>query len=77
MKKRLTIITVALLAIWACGQGTEEGAGETETPTDTLTTQERDSIMAELPIPGIGGIGAARRAADAAAERAESHDTIG
>jgi hypothetical protein len=77
MKKRLTIVAVALLGIWTCGQGTEEGAGEAETPTDTLTTQERDSIMAELPIPGIGGIGAARRASDAAAERAEAHDTIG
>ena len=75
MKKRLTIAAVAMLGIWACGQGTEEGA-EAETPTDTLTTQERDSIMAELPIPGIGGIGAARRAADAASERAEAHDTI-
>ena len=77
MKKRLTIVAVALLGIWACGQGTGEGADEAETPTDTLTTQERDSVMAELPIPGIRGIGAARRAADAAAERAEAHDTIG
>lgn len=75
MKKRLIITAVAMLGIWACGQGTEEGA-DAETPADTLTTEQRDSVMATLPIPGIGGIGAARRAAGAAEERAEAHDTI-
>jgi len=75
MKKRLTITAVAMLGIWACGQGTGEGE-DAKSPGDTLTTQERDSVMATLPIPGIGGIGAARRAADKAAKRAEAHDTI-
>ena len=76
MKKRLLFAAVAMLGIWACGQGTDDGTGDAETPADTLTTAQRDSVMATLPIPGIGGIGAARRAANAAAERAEAHDTI-
>jgi len=76
MKRRLLCATVAMLGIWACGQGTENGAADAEDPADTLTTEQRDSVMATLPIPGIGGIGAARRAAGAAAERAEAHDTI-
>ena len=76
MKKRLLFIAVAMLGIWACGQDTGEGTADAETPADTLTTEQRDSVMATLPIPGIGGIGAARRAAGAAAERAEAHDTI-
>ena len=76
MKRRLLFIAVALLGVWACGQGTEDGAADAEDPADTLTTEQRDSVMATLPIPGIGGIGAARRAANAAAERAEAHDSI-
>ena len=76
MKRRLLFATVAMLGVWACGQGTEDGAADGEDPADTLTTEQRDSVMATLPIPGIGGIGAARRAANAAAERAEAHDSI-
>jgi hypothetical protein len=75
MKKRLMITAVAMLGVWACGQGTEEGA-DAKSPGDTLTTEQRDSVMATLPIPGIGGIGAARRAAAVAEARAEAHDTI-
>jgi len=77
MKRRLLLTTVLMLGIGACGQGADGAAegGEAQ-PADTLTTQQRDSAMAELPIPGIGGIGAARRAAEAAEKRAEAHDTI-
>ncbi len=76
MKRRLLFATVTMLGISACGQGAGEGTADAGTPADTLTTEQRDSVMATLPIPGIGGIGAARRAAGAAAERAEAHDTI-
>ena len=76
MKRRLLITAVAALGVWACGQGGDaEGAAEEE--ADTLTTAERDSVMSELPIPGIGGVQGARQAAEAARERAEAHDTIG
>jgi hypothetical protein len=75
MKKRFTITAMAALGIWACGQG-GDGADAKEFSGDTLSVEQRDSIMSELPIPGIGGIGAARRAADKADKRAEAHDTI-
>jgi hypothetical protein len=75
MKKRLTFVAVAMLGIWACGQG--EGDAASEAPADTLTRQQRDSVLAEMPIPGIGGIQRARQATDAAAERAAGHDSIG
>jgi len=76
MKIRLLLTAVAMLGVWACGQGTEDGAANAENAADTLTTEQRDSVMATLPIPGIRGIGAARRAAGAAADRAEAHDSI-
>jgi hypothetical protein len=76
MHKRSLIAVVAVLGLWACGQGESEASAEGEPPTDTLTTEQRDSVMSELPIPGIGGVGAARRAVDAAEERAAAHDSI-
>ena len=78
MKRRLIITAVAALGIWACGQGADtEAEGAAEEAADTMTTAERDSVMSELPIPGIGGIRNAREAAGAARERAEAHDSIG
>ena len=78
MKSRVIIATVAALGVWACGQGAgADGEGAAESQEDTLTTAERDSVMSELPIPGIGGIQGARSAAEAARERAEVHDSIG
>ena len=76
MKKRVLLTMVAILGAWACAQGERDAAAEGEEVGDTLTTQERDSVMSELPIPGISGIRDARRATDAARERAEAHDTI-
>jgi len=78
MKSRLIIATVAALGVWACGTGADaDGEGAAEVEQDTLTTAERDSVISELPIPGIGGISGARNAAEAAQERAEAHDSIG
>jgi len=77
MNTRL-IITVVALGLSACGPsaGDGAGAGSAQQPADTLTTAERDSVMAEMPIPGIGGIRDARKAVEATKKRAEAHDTI-
>ena len=75
MRYRMLIAAVAAVGVFACGDAEQE-QGDATPPADTLTTEQRDSAMAELPIPGIGGIGAARRAVDAAEERAAQHDSI-
>jgi hypothetical protein len=68
-------LTVAILAagMQACGSPEPERS----TGADTLSRAQRDSITASLPIPGAGAVGAALRAGDAAAARAEAHDSIG
>ena len=70
--KRLTIVTIVLLASAGCGSS----SGDAQASADTLTQAQRDSIFAELPIPGASGIGAARRAMESANARVEQHDTI-
>jgi len=72
MKKLLVVMTLALCAS-ACGAGT----GDAQSAADTLTRAQKDSIVADLPIPGASGVGAAQRARDAANARTEAHDTIG
>ena len=75
MKRRLMVAaTVAsLTGLLACG-------GSSDTPgaaaADTLSRDQKDSIVAKLPIPGAGGVGAAQRARDAANARVQQHDTV-
>jgi hypothetical protein len=59
-----------LLSAWACGPPRQE-----ETPADTLTQRQKDSIAGTLPVPGAGAVQKALEASDAARERAERHDT--
>ena len=72
MKKLIVVMTLALFAT-ACGAGT----GDAQSAADTLTRAQKDSIVADLPIPGSGGVSGAMRARDAANARTEAHDTIG
>lgn len=71
--KRLLITAAAMLAVAACGQGTEGGAA---TDADTLTRRQKDSIIANSPLPGAGGVGKAMEAVDQANERTRALDTI-
>ena len=71
MKTRI-VIAVATLALGACGGS----SGDAQAAADTLTRAQKDSIVADLPIPGASGVGAALRARDAANARTEAHDTI-
>jgi hypothetical protein len=68
-------LMVAVLAagVQACGSPESERS----MAADTLSRAQKDSIAASLPIPGAGAVGAALRAGDAAAARAEAHDSIG
>lgn len=63
-------IVIGLLAASACG-------GETaEEPGAELTRAQKDSIVADLPIPGASGVGRAMEARDRANARTEAHDSI-
>ena len=70
--KRLTIVTIALLAGGACGSG----SGDALTASDTLTQAQKDSIGGNLPVPGASGVRGALSVAEKAKARAEQHDTM-
>ncbi len=73
MKRSLPILlTCGLVA--ACGGDADDDG---RAAADTLTRAQKDSIVAEMPIPGAGAVGAAMRARDLANERVSEHDTIG
>lgn len=71
MKKIILICTLAILGA-TCG----DDAADAGTATDTLTRAQKDSLIADMPIPGAGAVGAAMQARDRAQERAAAHDSI-
>lgn len=75
MRAVTSMILVGILAVGLQACGSSEA--ERSTAADTLTREQKDSITASLPIPGAGGVGRALQARDAAAARAEAHDSIG
>ena len=74
--KRLLMAAAVVITVGACGAAETEGEAETAVAADTLTRAQKDSIIADLPIPGASGIGAARQAVDRANARVQQHDTI-
>lgn len=72
MKKMLGVLMV--LASFA---GCDATGGDDAAATDTLTRAQKDSIVADLPIPGAGAVGRAMEARDRADARAADHDSIG
>lgn len=72
MKKLILICALATLGA-TCGDDAADGA----TAADTLTRAQKDSIVADMPIPGAGAVGAAMQARDRAGARAAAHDSIG
>ena len=72
MMKRGLIVAVAVLGVGACGGG----AGDAQSAADTLTRRQKDSLIAEMPIPGASAVGRALDATDRASARAAEHDTI-
>lgn len=72
MKTRLMGLAFAVI-VTACGGDSDD---DQRTAADTLTRAQKDSIVADLPIPGAGAVGAAMRARDQANERTATHDSI-
>lgn len=72
--KRILLTAVAAVAVAACGAAGE--SDDSASAADTLTRAQKDSIVADMPLPGAGGVGAAMRARDNANSRTERHDTI-
>lgn len=71
--KRLVTTATIVLALCACSGG----GGDAQTAADTLSRAQKDSIIADMPIPGAGAVGAALDARDRANDRVNQHDTIG
>lgn len=68
--RTMTVLCAALLA--SCAPATsDEGDRTTE-----LTRRQKDSIVAEMPLPGAGAVGKALGALEASERRAEAHDSI-
>lgn len=74
---RPIIVSVAVFTL-ACGSADDGAAGSAaQSPGDTLTKRERDSILAQSSIPGATGVGKAMRVADSASARVQAADTVG
>ena len=62
-----------LVACLGCGG---EASATTAVDRYTLTQRQKDSIIANMPLPGASTVERALGAADAASVRAAEHDTI-
>ncbi|RMH16787.1 MAG: hypothetical protein D6701_08355 [Gemmatimonadetes bacterium] len=69
-----TALSLAVLVGLAACEARSGSEGATR--ADTLTRRQRDSIVAEMPIPGASAVGRALRAADSIQSRVDRHDTI-
>jgi hypothetical protein len=72
----MTPARIVVLAIVLAGCGRSGGNGGGSAQGDTLTTRQRDSILAESRIPGARGVGTAHNVADSASARVRLTDTI-
>ena len=66
---RRTVAAALMMGAAACAS---EAGEQTE-----LTREQKDSIVADLPIPGASGVGGALEARDRANARTAAHDSIG
>ncbi|NNF27874.1 MAG: hypothetical protein HKN73_11685 [Gemmatimonadetes bacterium] len=66
----MTVLCAALLV--SCSPGTSEDAAS----ASELTRRQKDSLVAEMPIPGAGAVGKALGALEASERRAAAHDSI-
>ena len=70
--KTITLRTAAAALIIGAAACAAEPSEQTE-----LTREQKDSIVADLPIPGASGVGGALEARDRANARTADHDSIG
>ena len=71
--KWLVLVPLSL-ALLACDFAERER--QRQEAVDTLTQQQKDSLLATMPIPGARGLGKALTVADSARARAERMDSI-
>ena len=74
--KRVLVVALAVLGLWACGHSAGETAGAPKVDRDTLTRRQKDSIVGTMPIPGASKIGDAQRAVDKINANTHRLDTI-
>jgi hypothetical protein len=67
------VLGIATLAA-GCPAGGE--SADAEQAVETMTRQQKDSVIAESRLPGARGVRGALDASDAAARRAAEHDSI-
>ncbi len=70
---RRTLFLVLCISLMAGCSGSGDSA---QSAADTLTRRQKDSLIAQMPIPGAKVVGKALEAADSIAARVERHDTI-
>ncbi len=74
--KRVIVVALAVLGVWACGRTAGEGAATAKVDRDTLTRRQKDSILSTMPLPGASKIGDAQRAVDKINANTHRLDTI-
>ena len=67
-----TVAVLGLVLLASCAPG----ASDEETAASELTRRQKDSLVAEMPLPGAGAVGKALDALEASERRAEAHDSI-
>jgi ABC-type glycerol-3-phosphate transport system substrate-binding protein len=72
--KRIFLVAVALLGIYACAKSGQPA--QQANSADTLTRRQKDSIVSTMPIPGAGKIQDAQKAVDKMNEQARALDTV-
>jgi len=75
MKLRSFLAALALVATAACSSEPAQNDRQ-QIDRDTLTRRQKDSIIAELPLPGSGVVGRALKVSDSLAARAARHDSL-
>ncbi len=75
--KKLLLVLACLTAVVGCSdRDSEAGPAAEVVPADSLTRQQRDSVIGASRLPGAGGVRGALEASDAAASRAATHDSL-
>jgi hypothetical protein len=76
MQRHVFITTLLFLGLAGCSRADTDSPATDALSSDTLTQDQRDSILGESGIPGAAGVRGARRAADSAAARNARIDSI-
>lgn len=72
MKRRNLLLIFSLSTVLAAGCG----SGDADEPASSLSRAERDSILADSPLPGSAAVQGALDVADTAAVRSQRLDDL-